>query len=193
MKHNQEIFKDVVGYESMYQVSNLGTVISLERTKYKNQYVKSKTKSINDNGYGYKTVNLWKDNKGKTFYVHRLIVEAFIGEIPKDMQVNHINGVKSDNFLSNLEIVTRSENILHAHKNGLTKDMFGQKVKRSKTGYSNICIKQDKAKSYFVVCIRTKEKRFERRFSDLYEAIVIHNQYMREIGKPNLIHTLIAN
>lgn len=190
MQNNQEIFKNVIGYEGLYKVSNYGNVLSIKRHRKNGQLVPEKIKAVNDNGYGYKTVNLYKNGKSKTEYIHRLIVESFISEIPKEMQVNHINGIKSDNILTNLEIVTRSENILHARETGLIKNQFGKKFKSNKSGYSNISIKQDKGKSYFVVCIRAVGKRFEKRFKDLYEAIVIHNQYMREIGKPNLIHSI---
>ena len=191
MQNNQqEIFKDVIGYEGLYQVSNFGNVISLERFKTNGQKVPFKYKSQNDDGQGYRIVNLWKNNKGKTLYAHRLVLESFIGNIPKDMQVNHINGIKQDNTLENLEIVTRSENIKHAFRTGLIKDQLGKKVLTNKSGYSNISIKQDKGKSYFVVCIRMFGKRFERRFKELFDALVIHNQYMREIGRSDLIHNL---
>jgi hypothetical protein len=181
MNNQKEIFKDVIGYEGLYQVSNFGNVISLNTLKYK---------SISDNGTGYKKVNLWKYNKGKNLYVHRLVVESFISSIPKDMQVNHINGIKEDNRLDNLEIVTRSENIKHAFRTGLSKSQIGNYIATNKSGYSNISIKQDKGKSYFVVCIRMFGKRFERRFKELFDAVVIHNQYMREIGRSDLIHNL---
>ena len=191
MQQNQnEIFKDIIGYEGLYKISNLGVVISLERIKYKNQIAPFKIKAINDNGNGYKIVNLWKNNKGRTFYVHRLVCESFIGQIPKDMQVNHINGIKEDNRLSNLEIITVSENAIHARKLGLVKPQFGKINSNNKSGYSNISTKQIKSGSCFVVCIRTENKRFEKRFKDLYEAIVIHNQYMRSIGKSHLIHKI---
>ena len=51
--------------------------------------------------------------------VHRIVVESFVGKIPNGMEVNHINGIKTDNRLVNLEIVTRSENLKHAYKLGL--------------------------------------------------------------------------
>ena len=191
MQNNQEIFKDVIGYEGMYQVSNLGNVKSLERYNEKLKcYIKEKDKNKSIDTSGYYAVSLWKNNIGKSARVHRIVAESFIGEIPQDMQVNHIDGVKTNNNLTNLEIVTRSENILHAYRTGLIKNQFGKKVKTNKSGYTNISIKQDKGKSYFVVCIRAFGKRFEKRFKDLYEAIVIHNQYMRENGKPNLIHNI---
>lgn len=58
--------------------------------------------------------------QAKSFYVHRLVCEAFLGDIPEKMCVNHIDGVKSNNKLSNLEIVTYSENSKHAIRNGLS-------------------------------------------------------------------------
>lgn len=71
---------------------------------------------------GYYEVNLYiKSTKPKSFYVHRLVAEAWIGDIPKKMTVNHKDGVKSNNSASNLEIVTYSENSKHACKLGLIK------------------------------------------------------------------------
>lgn len=71
------------------------------------------------NNCGYLTVRLWKNNKSKVFTVHRLIALTFIpNPLGKEM-VNHINGMKKDNCVSNLEWVTRSENTLHSHKIGL--------------------------------------------------------------------------
>lgn len=188
MKNQTKIFKDIKGYEGLYQVNQLGEVLSLQRYKPNGQIVKEKIKAQGDNGNGYKFVNLYKNGISKNFYVHRLVASAFISDIPKDMDINHINGIKKDNKLSNLEIVTRSENIRHAFKTELRKSPLGKHCSRSKSGYSNISIKQSRGKSFFTVCIRADGKRFEKRFSDLNEALVIHNQYMREINKPHLIH-----
>ncbi len=192
MKNNQEIFKDVIGYENLYQVSNYGKVIAKARTllnkNNKLQFFNAKNKSINDNGNGYKTVNLWINNKGKTFYIHRLVFEAFIGTIPKQLEINHIDGNKENNNLINLELVTRAENIQHAYKNGLNNGGFGTINKRSKTGYSNISIKNSSNKKYFCVCIRHDKKRYERLFHNLNDAIEYHNSIMIQIGRLDLLH-----
>lgn len=66
---------------------------------------------------GYKIVKLYVEPKSpKSFLVHRLVAAAFIGDIPKGMQINHIDGNKINNNLDNLEIVTQSENMIHSIK-----------------------------------------------------------------------------
>lgn len=70
-----------------------------------------------DNGNGYRYINLSRDGVRYTRSVHRLVVATFLGE--SDKHVNHINGDKTDNRLENLEYVTASENVQHAHDTGL--------------------------------------------------------------------------
>jgi hypothetical protein len=112
-----EIWKDISGFENRYQVSNIGNVRSKDYT-YFNAGIKSflaiKGKPLHPckaKG-GYMIVNL----KCKSFYLHRLVCEAFIGIIPKGYTVNHKNGNKEDNCSENLEIMTYSENHLHAFR-----------------------------------------------------------------------------
>lgn len=66
------------------------------------------------------------DGKFLNLEIHRLVIETFVGEIPKGMQVNHIDGDRYNNKLSNLEVVTPLENMQHAHKNGLIKYRKGE-------------------------------------------------------------------
>lgn len=65
---------------------------------------------------GYKQVVLYKDGKRCYKRVHRLVYEAFMGPIPKNLIVNHIDGDKENNCLSNLELITNAENIKHFHQ-----------------------------------------------------------------------------
>ena len=133
----KEIWKDIKGYEGHYQVSNYGRVRSVPRvTPYINkagykssQFRDGQIKKDTDNGRGYKSVSLYKNNKGKMAYVHRLVVQAFIGEIPEGMAVNHIDFDKSNNRLDNLEIVTYSENNMHSARAGRYDDKRGSKVR----------------------------------------------------------------
>ena len=111
---SEEIWKDIKGFEGIYQASNLGRVKSLERfRKGKNGSlvtVKERILKPKLTNRGYYRVDLWKQSIGKHYKVHRLVWEAFNGSIPEGLQVNHINEVKTDNRLSNLNLMTCKEN-----------------------------------------------------------------------------------
>lgn len=109
-----EVFKDIKGFEGKYQVSNMGNVKSLNFNHTKKEKLLS-TKGLRK---GYPIVSLGA--KGN-FSVHRLVAEAFVKRPKGKDQVNHINGVKTDNRSSNLEWVTGSENMQHALKSNLWK------------------------------------------------------------------------
>jgi hypothetical protein len=120
-----EIWKDIKGYEGLYQVSNTGKVRSLDRiVKGKlnsTRLIKGKELSATDNGRGYLKVALQLDgrNTRKIYKVHRLVAEAFIPNPLNKSEVNHINCIKTDNRVSNLEWNTSSENSSHAYNNDL--------------------------------------------------------------------------
>jgi hypothetical protein len=104
----KEIWKPVVGYESLYAVSDQGRV---KRVKL---YLNSKKEPLTPvfDGKHYLRVSLSKNNKAKGFSIHRIVADAFIG-IPTGMVVNHLNGDKFDNRLENLEVCTFVENERH--------------------------------------------------------------------------------
>ena len=109
-----EEWRDVVGYEGLYQVSSMGRVKSLERRFIdkigRERYVKECfLKPCADRG-GYLRVGLCDGKKQKTFKVHRLVCEAFHENPDNKPQVNHINEIKTDNRASNLEWATAREN-----------------------------------------------------------------------------------
>lgn len=108
MKEAIEIWKDIPNYEG-YQVSNLGRVKSLERIDALGHRLKEKILKPQLDGRYYQVV-LCKQSIVKHYYVHRLVWEAFNGQIPENMQVNHINEIKTDNRLSNLNLMTAKEN-----------------------------------------------------------------------------------
>lgn len=122
MKH-QEIWKPVVGYEGLYEVSFFGDLRSV-----KSQMLISQ-QTINS---GYKTVHLSKNNKRKAFTVHRLVAQAFIPNPEGKPQVNHINADKKDNRVENLEWCTASENIKNIFKNGGGYNIRESSAKRMK-------------------------------------------------------------
>lgn len=123
----EEIWKDIEGYEGYYQISNLGNVKSLERTiknsgTYSGYYkVKERILKIEENKhrYGYYEISLKKNGKEKRFKVHRLVAHAFINNPDNKPEVNHIDGNKSNNCVSNLEWATSKENKEHAWNTGL--------------------------------------------------------------------------
>lgn len=103
-----EIFKDIEGYEGKYQVSNLGNVRSLK-------YSKPNILKSGDNGRGYRYVSLRKCGMYKNLLVHRLVAKTFLDNEFNKTDVNHINGIKTDNNINNLEWATRTENNKHSY------------------------------------------------------------------------------
>lgn len=120
----QEIWKDINDYEGSYQVSNYGNIRSLTRKVNKwdgEKTIKGQLIKQELNNSGYYKVSLYKSQKYKHFYIHRLIATHFISNPENKPCVNHINGIKADNMAENLEWCTRSENSKHAFKLGLLK------------------------------------------------------------------------
>lgn len=123
-KMKKEIWKSVKGYEGYFEISNHGNVRSMDR--YINHYaggkrlMKGKPIKLGNNGTGYLFAPLNKCGKTKNIYVHRLVAIHFIENPKNKPEVNHIDGIKTNNSTKNLEWVTRCENFKHAIKNGLT-------------------------------------------------------------------------
>lgn len=115
-----EIWLPIVGYEGLYEISNIGRVKSLARlVEMSNgrsiRHLVEKLKGIHSNR-GYRCVELSIKGFNKKFQVHRLIMIAFIGYKEGKPQVNHINGIRHDNRVENLEWCTASENIQHTFR-----------------------------------------------------------------------------
>ena len=106
-----EIWADILGYEGLYQASNLGQVRSINRIDSLGHHRKGKILNPLTRTDGYQQVILCKDGVRKCFQIHRLVYAAFCGEIPSGMEVNHINECKTDNRLCNLNLMTKKENI----------------------------------------------------------------------------------
>lgn len=120
----QEIWKDVKGYEGFYQVSNLGRVKSLGG-KIGTCKRKEKLRSISFTKDGYAKVRLLRNGEDKTMRVHRLVAEAFIPNPDNKGTVNHKDGNKQNNIVTNLEWVDRSEQMHHAYGLGLKTSRSG--------------------------------------------------------------------
>ena len=137
-----EIWKDIPEYEGSYQVSNMGRVRSVDRViTYRNGRVqKHKGRVLKSyvNTSGYKRVILSNDGKCNTKTVHRLILKTFEPHVNmNNLDVNHIDGNKLNNHLTNLEWLTRRDNILHAHDIGLI-DNKGERGHNAKLSNTNV-------------------------------------------------------
>ena len=152
----QEIWKDVKGFEDKYQVSNLGRVKSKERYLNNNGGMQKVYEKIlsqhrqygkSDNEYMGTTFSI----KHKTInkLVHRLVAQAFLDDYDEKLEVNHKDGNKTNNNINNLEMMTRSENKLHAYR-----------VLKRKTNGKAIC--QYDLNNYFIkeyesACVASRE------------------------------------
>lgn len=107
----QEVWKDIKGYEGLYQVSNFGRIKSLERKRIdRNQILPEKILSIRKKENGYLTVSLNKNTKDKKHLVHRLVAQAFIPNIDNKPCINHKDENKTNNNVDNLEWCTHKYN-----------------------------------------------------------------------------------
>lgn len=116
MQKEKEIWKDIPGYEGLYQVSNYGLVKSL-----RNNIILKDAK----NRDGYPKVCLNKNGEMKNFYIHRLVASMFVPNPYLYLEINHIDGNKENNYFENLEWCTRSQNVKHSFAAGLKTNKKG--------------------------------------------------------------------
>jgi len=121
----QEEWRSVVGYEGLYEVSNMGRVRSLKECRGKSNII---LKHNINNGYSH--IDLYKNSSRQHSKIHRLVAQAFIPNPENKYDVNHIDSNRSNNIISNLEWVTRKENMEHCIKMG--RNTCGEKQGRSK-------------------------------------------------------------
>lgn len=146
------IWKDIEGFEGLYQVSNIGKIKSL--------YTNKETFG-SPHSHGYKIVSLTKNKKHSKRYIHRLVADAFIPNPDNKPQVNHIDGDKTNNCVKNLEWSNNSENNKHSYRI-LGNRKQSKKVKNIKTdkyynsiaeAYENSIYTKIYGKAYFIQMI----------------------------------------
>jgi len=141
-----EEWRDVVGYEGNYIISESGVVVRAKATR--GAVLGKRLKPCTDKG-GYVRVKLFLNGVHKYHSLHCLVAAAFIGERPQGLDINHIDGNKANAHFSNLEYVTRRENIRHASAMGLmaTGDRSGARTHpesyRKDGAYCNARLSED--------------------------------------------------
>lgn len=152
-----EIWRKIEGFEK-YEVSNLGRVRSLNYRKTK----ETKILKLCKDKKGYLKVNLYKSSKHSSKRVHRLVATAFIPNLDNKTQVNHIDGNKQNNTVSNLEWCTCSENNQHAYNTGLHK-IPNNKGENNPNSKKVICINTNEVFNY----IREAERKYNVAHQDI--------------------------
>lgn len=134
MTYEKEVWKDIAGYDGLYQVSNMGRVKSLERTRNMNLPGRKKRAPVSERilkfgqSQGYQAVTLARDGVNKKIRLHKLVALAFIPNPDNKPEINHKDGNKHNNCADNLEWVTPIENQRHAISSGLRDDSFRRKT-----------------------------------------------------------------
>ena len=168
-----EVWKDVVGYEGMYQVSNLGNVKSLDRyvtTKKGVRNYKGKLLSKNINKVGYYSISLSENGIQPKIQIHKLVAMAFLNHKPDGTHkliVDHINNNSLDNRVDNLQIISQREN--------------SSKDKNNKTSkYTGVCwCKRD---NVWQSSIRINGKCiYLGRFKNEYDAHIVYQNKLKEL------------
>jgi hypothetical protein len=145
-----EIWKDIKEYEGLYQVSSEGRVKSLpkeHRYGSKSEKILKLGKTIKQrNGEDYPIVSLSKDGVVSGYRIHRLVATVFIPNPHNKETVNHINGIKNDNRVQNLEWATHSEQNYHMWETGLItiSDKWREAMKKANVGRKHLQEAKDK-------------------------------------------------
>jgi len=180
---NKEIWKPVVGYEGLYEVSSHGRVKSLERIIERRD---GRNLTINEiilkprmNRGGYSRINLRNQGDLKTRLIHQLVAESFLNHAPcgYKLVVNHINFKKTDNRVQNLEIVTIRENSNRKHL-------------PSTSQYTGVSWAKKNKKWVATIFINGKHKHLGY-FTDEYQAHLAYESALAELSNPAQTQTLL--
>jgi len=174
-----EEWKNIIDYEGIYEASNLGNIKSLSRAVLRNGKFpfisKERILKKSIDGGGYNVVSLYKNGKQNTSKVHQLVAESFLNHFSSghDIVINHINFIKTDNRVENLEIVTARENSNLKHKESSSKYVGVSLDKKSKKWISYITIKKSRiVLGYFTSELEASQK-YENALNSLNNGLEI--------------------
>ena len=181
----EEIFKDIPGYEGIYQVSNLGEIKSLSRVRFNGMgYCLTKDKllkkSISQQGYYY--VTLCIDKNKKNFNVHQLVAMAFLNHIPCgfNLVVDHINDNPLDNRLENLQVVTQRFNS-HKKQEGYSCNIKGLYFNNKSNKYQSYITINNKVFHLGFYSCEKKAEQLRDYFSNNYLTKINKNTSISEV------------
>ena len=164
----EEEWKDVIGYEGIYRISNQGRVMSL-------WYGKTRIRKLSENNRGYTFIVLRKNKSYKNFLIARLLAQHFLPDWDKSLNVDHINGVKTENHVDNLRMVTNAQNLRS----------FQRKPKGTTSKFRGVCWMKDR-KKWRARLVFDRKRRHLGYFDDeeeaarAWDAAVIENGYNPE-------------
>jgi hypothetical protein len=164
-----ETWKKIIGYENLYEISNYGNVKSLKKGFKKEKLLKNRHDNV-----GYARVDLRLNNISKTIRVHRLVAIHFIDILEDKPQVNHINGIKDDNRVENLEWVSNTENQCHRYDKTKTASKFIGVSRQRKNWKAQIT---HKGKDIYLGYFKTEELAYAARVDFEKENNII-NKYI---------------
>ena len=180
---NKEIWKAVIGYEGLYEVSNLGRVKSLERiverSNGKNYTVNERIIKARMALNGYYRINLYNQGVAETINIHQLVAESFLKHTPCGLKlvVNHINFDKKDNRVVNLEIVTQRENANQKHLPSTSQYTGVSWYKKSKKWVAQIHV--------------NGYKKYLGLFTDEYQAHLSYQSALSQLNNPTQKQTIL--
>jgi hypothetical protein len=160
----KESWLPVKNFENRYLISNYGNVKSLIYNKELKQF------KINS---GYNRIALHKDKYIKNFLIHRLVAETFIPNPNNFSEINHKNGIKTDNYVLNLEWCTSSHNKFHAFKHGLRERLYGNKNGMCKLNEEEI---EKIRNEYNLTNINQKDLAKKYKVTQAYISFLINNR-----------------
>ena len=177
----KEVWKDINGYEGLYQVSNLGRVKSLARRVRNHRcgatrLIQEQMLTPTDNGKGYKIVCLRNNRAKKNKYVHRLVAEHFLSNPMGKKYINHLDYDTSNNVVANLEWCTQLENIAYSVEH-MRKPRT--KCRPTNTGEKYITRRTHHGK-YISFRVIIRSKGIDKNFKTLEEAVCFRNEVMQK-------------